>query len=123
MAHFYRSWDHILVLAGPLSWPAAAVGVLVMSLLIRGPWVELTAMVYAFTLLVWLHGLLTGILVGQVALRCCRGLSLGGWLPWGLVYYLGLPLLMLGILEMTVGPRGTTAVLRYIWHFPRLLGR
>lgn len=123
MAHFYRSWDRTLVLVGPVSWPMAAVCVLVTSLLIRGPWIELTAAVYAFTLLVWLHGLLTAVLIGQVALRYFRGRPLGGWLHRGLVYYLGMPLITLGILWMTVGPRGTAAVIRYVLRFPLLIGR
>jgi len=123
MARFYRSWDRTLVLVGPASWPVAAVGVLGTSLLIRGPWIELAAAVYAFTLLVWLHGLLTAVLIGQVIQRCFRGRPLGGWLHRGLVYYLGMPLITLGILWMTVGPRGTAAVIRHVLRFPLLIGR
>ncbi|WP_035986248.1 hypothetical protein [Leptolyngbya sp. KIOST-1] len=123
MARFYRSWDRTLVLIGPLSWPVAVMGVLGTILLIRSPWIELTAASYAFALLVWLHGLLTAVLIGRVVLSWFRGRRLGSWLRRGLAYYLGMPLITLGMLWLTVGPRGTAGVIRYILRFPLLIGR
>jgi hypothetical protein len=109
----YR-WDRILAVAGLLSWLIAIVYVLLTLVFVPQAWSGLSAFVYAAEFLFWSHCVLTLVMIAYIILRAWQRLPIGRWLWWGLGYYLGLPLLVFGVLLWTQGGDGTIVVLRYL---------